>query len=359
MNPRPVRWGIMSTGNIARGFASDLRQAPGAELAAVGSRDAATAATFAREYGVARSHGTYEALVADPDVDIVYIGTPHGRHYEDALLALDAGKHVRCEKAFTLNARQAREVVQRARQRGLFCMEAMWTRFLPVVRRAREAALHGNIGELRAIEADFGYPAWPGDENRYWNPALGGGALLDVGVYPVSFAHWLFGPPQHVEATGTLSHTGVDADNRITLRWSDGRMATLTSSLAKRTPTTAAIIGTKGVVQIAAPFFNPPWFRVRHDPQARAITGLPPVLPTARKLLQRAARRSPPRMRSLLRMLAPVIGPTGYQHEAIEAMECVRAGRLESGIMPLDETVRVMELMDEIRRQIGVRYPRE
>lgn len=241
---RTVRWGVLATGGIAATFTADLQAMPDAEVVAVASRTDASAKAFAERFGIPRAYGNWAALVADEDVDVVYVATPHSAHREATALALEAGKHVLCEKAFTINEREARELVKLARDRGLFLMEAMWTYCNPVIRRMTELVRDGAIGEIRTVQADFGFAGDFGAEHRLRDPALGGGALLDLGVYPVSFAHLLLGEPDRVQADALLSPEGVDLNTGMLLSWDSGANALLSCSLVGHHPTAATVIGT-------------------------------------------------------------------------------------------------------------------
>jgi predicted dehydrogenase len=354
---RSIRWGILGTGAMAEGFARDLKTIPDAELLAVGSRAQETAQRFASAHGVHRAYASYEKLVADPDVDIVYVATPHSRHRDDCLLALDAGKPVLCEKPFALHASEAREVVERARSQQLFCMEAMWTRFLPIMVDARQRVRRGDIGELQVIFADFGYPAERGDNNRFFAPDLGGGALLDRGVYGVSLANWFFGAPDTVNGVARLSETGVDEQFAAVMGWRDGRMASITASLTARTHNTATLVGTTGTIVLHEPFCCPPGITVNRFTAAtapgavrRSFSRLPALSPVRRIL--RAVRGLGTYVRSTL-------NGRGYRYEAMESMRCLRSGLLESDVMSLDDTLAVMETLDRIREQWGLVYPQE
>ncbi|MGW1466385.1 Gfo/Idh/MocA family protein [Streptomyces sp. NPDC002308] len=327
-----VRWGILATGGIAATFTKDLLGLPDAEVVAVASRTEKSARAFAERFGIERAYGSWAELVADEDVDVVYVATPHSAHYEATALALRAGKHVLCEKAFTLDARQAGELVGLARERGLFLMEAMWTYLNPVVRRMTELVREGAIGEIRTIQADFGFAGDVGPEHRLRNPALGGGALLDLGVYPVSFAQLLLGEPDRVQADALLSPEGTDLNTGILLGWDSGATALLSCSIVGHHPTAATVIGTKGRIDFPHSFFHPDHF-----------------------LLYRADAADP----------APekiVTGPgpqglSGMQYEAVEVMRALRAGETESPLVPLDGSLAVMRTLDAVRDRIGVRYP--
>jgi predicted dehydrogenase len=248
-----VRWGILGTGRIAGDFAAALSVLPGADLAAVGSRAPDAAAAFAGRVGATRAHGSYEALAADPDVEIVYIATPHALHHTNARLCLEHGKAVLCEKPFALNSDQARELVSLARERQLFLMEAMWTRFLPALIAAQRRIADGTIGEVRFLMADFGFNKPFDQGHRLFNITLGGGALLDVGVYLASLASLVFGPPASVASQARIGQSGVDEDCALLFGYDGGRFAQLTASIATTTPQEATIVGTIRMAPIARP----------------------------------------------------------------------------------------------------------
>lgn len=325
--PPPLRWGILGTGSIARSFAGDLAFAPGHVVEAVGSRTADRAEDFVRKLSC-RPHSSYEALCADPRVDIIYVATPHNFHHPHALLALAHGKPVLVEKPFAVNAGQAREIIAAARASGLFCMEAMWTRFLPATRQVLAWIAEGAIGEVRQISADFGFRTTFDPQSRLFSPALAGGALLDVGIYPVSYACAVAGrPPDRVHAAAALGPTGVDEDTALLLAWTGAPHATLTCALRTATPNQAVIHGSAGRIEV-------PWFW-----RAKSATLL-------RDGLEPQTTELPP------------LGK-GFAHEAIEAARCLRAGLPESPLLPLDETLAIMQCLDTARRQIGLRYPDE
>ncbi len=323
----PFRWGILSTGRIAGVFATGLASLPDAELVAVGSRSAASAAAFAERFHVPRAYASYDELVADPDIDAIYIATPHSSHAEDALRAIAAGKAVLCEKPFTINATEAATVVAAARARGVFVMEAMWTRFLPVFVAIREQIAAGRIGEVRLLSADFGFRTAVNPASRLFDPALGGGALLDVGVYCVSLASMLFGPPTGIQSLANLGSTGVDEQAAILLGHASGAMALLATATRTDTPHEATILGTAGMIRVAAPWWAARAYRITVDGVTEDCA-LPPL-------------------------------GNGYAHEAAEVARCVRAGLTESPIMPLDETIAIMRTLDALRAQWGLRYPME
>lgn len=323
-----VRWGILGTGKIAHQFAAALGRLPGAELIAVGSRFAESAVRFADEFEVARSFKSYAELVGDPEVEVIYVATPHSCHADNTQLALKAGKAVLCEKPFTINATEAREVIGLARDRKLFLMEAMWTRCFPLMAKLRELLASDAVGERRQLTADFGFRAEYQDEPRLFGPQFGGGALLDVGVYPVSLASLLFGPPKRIVSTANLGPTGVDEEAAVILTHGRGEMAILHTAIRLETAQEAIITGTQGRIRI-----HSPWWR--------------PVAMT----MSRADKADE-------RFDFPVEG-NGYEYEAQEVMDCLRSGKLESPLMPLAESLSIMETLDAIRAQWGLKYPME
>lgn len=321
-----IRWGIIGTGNIASVFAKGLTSLADAKLVAVGSRTQESAQRFAERFHVPRAYSSYTALAHDPDVDIVYISTPHALHYDNTMLCLRAGKAVLCEKPFAINAREAAEMIATARERGLFLMEAMWTRFLPVMVRLRELLADHAIGEIRMLQADFGFRTNVNPQSRLFDPALGGGGLLDVGVYCVSLASHLFGPPDQIVGLAEIGTTGVDEQGAVLLGYPGGQLAVLSTAIRTSTPHEATIMGTDGMIRL-----NRAWWKgtdltlMRNGHEAETIA-------------------------------CPMEG-NGYNYEAAEAGRCLRAGKLESAIMPLDETLAIMRTLDQIRAQWGVRYP--
>ena len=325
---KKICWGIIGTGNIAKKFATGLTECEDAELVAVGSRKKETADKFADEFSVLRRHASYEALAEDGDVDLVYVATPHSMHRGNTILCLEAGKHVLCEKPFAINAGEAEEMIGVARGRKRFLMDAMWSRFQPVEVKARELIASGAIGEVRMVQSDFGFRAGVNPEARLFAPALGGGALMDVGVYNVGLAFMLFGAPTEVRALAQLGETGVDEQTVVITRHEGGRLAYSSTAIRLTTTHEAVIFGTEGWIRI-----DQPWWRC--DGLTLEVHGKDPR-----------------------HIDAPMKG-NGYNYEAQEVMDCIRAGRLESDVMPLDETLSIMRTLDEIRRQIGLRYPME
>lgn len=325
-----IRWGIAGPGRIAAKVAPDLALVDGAHLAAVASSSAERAQAFAAEHGTGdtRAHGSYRALVDDPGVDAVYIATPHTQHAELAVACLEAGKAVMVEKAFTATLGGAWRVVDTARTQGVFAMEAMWTRFQPVVVRLRELIAQGAIGEVRSVQADLGTMRDVDPSDRLFSPELGGGALLDLGVYPISFAQMVLGTPSRVVAVGSMEHTGVDAGGALLLSFDDGRFAALQASFHSPSPGQARVFGSTGWIDVLPRFHHPTTIVLHtgddpHDPGERIE--LPPT-------------------------------GGGYSHEIDEVVACLRAGATESTVMPLDDTLAVQGVLAEATEQLGLAF---
>ncbi|MFI8874510.1 Gfo/Idh/MocA family protein [Streptomyces sp. NPDC055243] len=326
-----MRWGILATGGIAASFTANLLDMPDAEVVAVASRTEASAKAFADRFGIPRAYGEWGALAEDKGVDVVYVATPHASHRAAAGLCLEAGRAVLCEKAFALNAREAQELVTLARRRGLFLMEAMWMYCNPLIRRMKALVDDGAIGEVRTVQADFGLAGPFPPSHRLRDPEQGGGSLLDLGVYPVSFAQLLLGEPSGVSARATLSDEGVDLQTGMLLSWESGAHALLHCSINAGTPVTASVTGSRGRIDLPNGFFFPERFVLHRD-------GRDPEEFTA----------------------VPEHGPRdSLKHEAAEVMHRLRAGDTESPLVPLDGTLAVMRTLDAVRERIGVRYPGE
>ncbi|MHC2999450.1 Gfo/Idh/MocA family protein [Microbacterium sp. HJ5] len=323
-----LRWGILGPGGIARAFAADLRTA-GLDLVAVGSRSAESASAFAAQFDVARVHGSYEALVSDPGVDIVYIATPHPFHAEQAILALEHGKHVLVEKPFTLTADEAAAVREVAADRGLLAMEAMWTRYLPHMARIREIVASGALGEIRVVMADHTQKISSDPAHRLNALELGGGALLDLGIYPISFAWDILGEPLAITASARLGETGADTEVATIMSHQSGALSTSISASRSAGPNTAHIIGTEARIDIDRVWYNATSFRV--------------IAPDG----------------TVLEDYVSDIQGRGMQFQALAAERLVAAGLVDSDILPIDETVAIMATLDEVRDLIGVRYPGE
>lgn len=320
----PVRWGILGTGKIARTFVADLALVPGAVLSAVGSRSVASAQAFVAEHGFgdspATAHGSYADLAADPDVDVVYVATPHSRHVDDVMTCLEAGKAVLCEKPLTLDAGTAAKLVAAARERDLFLAEAMWMRTNPSVRKAIAMAHEGHLGNVRQVRADLGFLLDTDPDSRLWDPALGASALLDLGIYPLTFATLVLGSPSGVSAGAVLSDRGVDVNGGATLTYDTGAVATISWSQTAWTDTRASIAGDGGRIELPMRFHESGSFTYARNWDIDTIE-------------------------------TPLLG-RGYTHEAQEVMRCLRAGLTESPLLPLDGTLETMRLLDLIRSDL-------
>jgi predicted dehydrogenase len=321
-----VRWGILGTGKIARAFAAGLRDAPGAILQAVASRSSGSADAFGREFDIERRHASYQALADDPQIDVVYIATPHSMHAENAIMCLEAGKHVLCEKPFTMNRREAEQVIALARRNSRFLLEAMWSRFLPGIAEARRIVAGGEIGKVRQVQSDFSFVGDFGPEHRLYNPGLGGGALLDIGIYPLSISTFFLGPVDAVQSIADIGATGVDEQTAFSMRHRGGGLSSCVCSTRVAGPVEMTISGELGYLRLHTGF---------HLGASLTIT------------LADGSTRS---------QQCPFIG-NAYAHEAIEVMRCLRAGLIESPFMTHDETLAQMAVLDTIRAQIGVAYP--
>ncbi len=320
------RWGILATGNIAGSMAEALQCIEDAELLAVASRSKASADAFGERWDVPRRYSDYESLAADPDVDVIYIATPHSFHAQNIRTCLEAGKHVLCEKPLTLNARESAECISLARQKGLFLMEAVWMRFFPAMAKLRDWIDNGVIGPVRLLQADFCFQLPFDPDNRLYNLELGGGALLDVGIYPLTFTTMLMGFPNDITGRATVGSTGVDEVSSLILNYEGQTLAQLTGSMSIYKPQEAFVVGPDGYIKIHEPFYCP-----------RDVT--------------LKVGDSEPEVHEF-----PYIG-NGYPHEVMEVHQCLRAGKTESELMPLDQTQKMMELMDQMRSRWKIVYP--
>jgi predicted dehydrogenase len=320
-----IRWGIVGPGRIADKVVRDFEHVPGAVVVAAASRSEERARAFCERHGLPTAYGSYAEIIADPGIDVLYIATPHPQHHRIAVAALRAGKAVLVEKTFTATVAGADDVIATARERGVFAMEAMWSRFQPAIVAARTLIAEGAIGEVRQVQADLGVNPPYDASDRFFDPAQGGGALLDLGVYPVSLAQHVLGDPDRLEVTGSLAPSGVDWEFGMLLGYDDGRTAALLGSLRHQTPGAARIQGTKGWIEI------PPRF---HHPE--------------RIVLHRAGVEPE-------QIVRPPRG-AGYSHELVEVTECVRAGRTESTVMPLADTLAVQRILNEASERLGVHH---
>jgi len=322
-----VKVAILGAGRIAHIAANTLSALPEFQLWAIAARELSRARDFAREHGFQRAYGSYEEMLRDPEVELVYIATPHSHHFEHIMLCLKAGKHVLCEKSFTMNAPQARKAADFARERGLYLAEAMWTRYMPSRSMIDQVLSSGVVGKIHMMTANLCYPNVTHD--RIARPELAGGALLDLGVYGLNFALMHFGDDiTHIETTARMTDTGVDAMENITLHYADGRMAVLTHSIYARSDRQGVFYGGKGYVVV----------KTINNPKTIS------VYDTADNLL--AHYEVPEQI-------------TGYEYEFLEARRCIRAGKTESDSTPLSHTIRIMELMDTLRTKWGLVYPQE
>jgi len=326
-----VRWGILAPGWIAQQFAGALRRGTRQEIVAVGSRNIGRARAFADDWGAPTAYGSYDELVNDPLVDIVYVASPHSEHHRQARLVLEAGKPVLVEKAFTRNAAEARDLVALARSNEKFLLEGMWSRFLPHYDVIAQALQDGLIGEVTTVFADHGQHLYPDGPERLSNPELAGGALLDLAVYPISFAHFVLGPFASIDATGTLTDRGVDSQEIVTVTGRSGALGVLHASMLAASACTASICGTEGRLDIGGTFYLPTWVRL-HDRDGEVIDQYDSVGDVAHQ---------------------------GLRYEAAEAARCLTAGATESALHPLATTVQIMEALDAVRGRLGVRFPGE
>ncbi|ART67766.1 oxidoreductase [Mycobacterium dioxanotrophicus] len=323
-----IRWGIVGPGRIAAKLVSDFAHVPDATVLAVASRSADRASAFADKYGIERSYGSYREILADADVDVLYVATPHTHHLAIGLAAAEAGKALLVEKSFTATIEGAEALVDAVRRHRVFAMEAMWTRFQPAVVAARKLLDEGAIGTVRSVQADLGVTRTFDPTDRVFAHELGGGALLDLGVYVVSFAQMVLGNPTSVSALGSLEPSGVDADATLLLGFDEGRTATLMCSLHSPMPGHARIFGSTGWIDILPRFHHPNSFvlhRQGHDSEQFDL---------------------------------PALGD-GFSHELIEVTEAIKAGRTESSVMPLDDTLTVQRALEDALGQLGVRFVEE
>lgn len=324
-----IRWGILGCGRIAGKFADDCKLVNDGTIIAAGARSTEAAAAFAGKYGIPHVHGSYESLVSDPDVDIIYVATPHGLHYEHVMLCLEAGKAVLCEKAFAINHRQASEMIRKARSKKLFLMEALWSKFLPHYQLLTHYLRDGKLGEMQNVLINFGFSPPSPAPQRMFDPALGGGSLLDIGIYNLFFAMTALGKPDQIDAVMKPAHTGVDEQMAITLKYNNGALAQLFSSFSSNLATEADFSGTQGRIRLSTRFYEPStqfeYYPGRVDSKQ--------LIPFEKEA-----------------------GGWGYQYEIRHAQECLRNGLTESPVMSHEDTLTLMEVMDEVRRKAGLEY---
>ena len=323
-----IRWGILACGKIAKKFAADLKLVEDGELIAVASRDFERAKQFAADFPAKYVFGSYEELVNCEEVDAIYVASPHSHHHEHTLLCLNHGKAVLCEKAFAINQQQAKEMIELAKTKKVFLMEALWTRFLPHYLKVRDMIAEGKLGELKGVLANFGFKPPEPVSPRLFEPALGGGSLLDIGIYPVFLAQSILGVPDSITAKMDPAHTGVDEQCSMVFHYKNGMTANLFSTLASNLETDADIFGTKGRIRLTNRFYEP----------STTIQYYPDIITS--------------------RTIIPIEKEAGwgYQHEIRHVNECLQKGLTESPVWSLDETLSLMQTLDAIREQMGLRY---
>ncbi|NHJ20147.1 MAG: gfo/Idh/MocA family oxidoreductase [Candidatus Lokiarchaeota archaeon] len=325
---KKIKWGILGCGKIAHKFAEGLKVIPDAILEAVASRTEGKAENFGKLFGVENRYDNYEDLVENAEIDVIYIATTHNFHHENALLCLNHGKPVLCEKPITLNATQTEDLINSARSNNLFLMEAMWMRFIPCIVKLKELLEQGIIGEIKHLTANFGIKKELDSKIRSFNPDLGGGALLDLGIYPISFARMVYKqPPSKIQSSAYIGTTSVDEKSCYLFEYEDGQTAMLSSSHRLIMPHDAFIYGTKGYIQVPD-FYHPSEMILKLEGDKKKTINVP-------------------------------FKSTGYNYEAMEVMHCLNTGKLESILMPLDETLEIMKTMDTLRSQWHLKYPGE
>lgn len=323
-----IRWGILGCGRIARKFASDLGLVQDAKLVAVGSRNLQTAENFANEFDVPHRHNSYEALVQNPEVDVIYVATPHNFHYENTMLCLQHSKAVLCEKAFAVNAAQAKKMIGLAREKNIFLMEALWSKFLPHYGKMQEILQQGLLGEIKSMLVNFGFkPAEP-IPARLFDPALAGGTLLDIGIYNVFWAMSILGKPDFIEASMTPATSGIDEQCAVLFRYKNGALAQLFSTFSSNLATEADINGTNGRIRLASRFYEP-------STTIEYYTG---------------------RVDSKQIIDVQKNEGFGYHYEASHVCECLRNGLTESTVMSHTHTIELIETLDTIRKIAGIHY---
>jgi len=322
---KTYNWGILGTGWIAKKMTDALPFVPNAKLYAVASRNKATADAYAKEHNIKKAYGSYEELVNDPAIDVVYVATPHNLHYENTILALEHGKNVLCEKPFAVNGREVRGMIAKAREKNLFLMEALWSRFLPNVIKAKEIIDSGQIGKVNLLAADFGL-GLPFDPNhRLFNKQLIGGSLLDLGIYPLFLALYLLGKPKSMKAIAGMGITNVDYNCSFTLGYENDCMATMYSSCIAQTDVVATIYGEKGKIVFDKWWFTPVPIHL-FDADGKEIS-----------------------------VKLDFIG-NGYNYEASEVVKCLENGKKQSDLMSWDDSLQLIDMLDAIRKEIGLSY---
>ena len=326
MEHKKIKWGIIGTGRIAKVFATALQVVENSELHAVGSRNIESARQFASTFNPAKAYGSYEELVNDPEIDVVYVATPHNLHLENALLALDHNKHVLCEKPMGVNLKEATILIEKAKEKNLFLMEALWSRFLPNIIKTKELIDAGEIGDVKLMTVFFSFKSNNGPEHRHFNPDLCGGTILDIGIYNIFLALYLFGKPQRISAIAGLSEQGVDTTSSYTFKYKDDKLAVMYSSFQANSPVVAEIHGTKGKISLEDRWFCPGRVRLNYPYETEKIFDFE-------------------------------VKGNGYECEAEEVANCIRAGKTQSDLWSWNNNLELFSVMDAIRNECGVVYP--
>ncbi len=329
MKGSKIRWGILGCGRIARKFAADLRLIDDAELTAIASRNNETLELFAKDFPCKHHHNSYKALAANDEVDVIYVATPHSHHYEHTMLCLNFNKAVLCEKAFAINSRQAIEMIKTAKERKVFLMEALWTKFLPHYKKLQELLQQKTLGDLKSVLVNFGFKTSDKSPQRLFDPLLGGGSLLDIGIYNVFMTLSILGKPDVIEATMIAAPTGVDEQIAVLFKYNNGAMAQLFSSFVTNLPTQAEINGTEGCITLTTRFYEP-----------SATIQLSKKIPYEREVI--AVEKE---------------AGFGYHYEARHVNECLKKGLIESPVMTHADTLLLMEILDRIRKKARIEYP--
>ena len=324
-----IRWGILGCGRIARKFAADLHLVADAELTAIASRNKETLELFAKDFPCKHLHNSYEALAANDEVDVIYVATPHSHHYEHTMLCLNHNKAVLCEKAFAINSRQAKEMIKTAKERKVFLMEALWTKFLPHYKKLQELLQQKALGEIKSVLVNFGFKTSDKSPQRLFDPLLGGGTLLDIGIYNVFITMSVLGKPDSIEATMTPSSTGVDEQIAVLFKYNSGAIAQLFSSFTTNLPIQAEINGTEGCITLTTRFYEP-----------SATIQLYRQMPGEKEII--AVEKE---------------AGVGYHYEARHVNECLKKGLIESPVMTHADTLLLMEILDRIRKKARIEYP--
>ena len=327
MNRDKIRWGILGTGNIAHKLADALKFVDGTELLAVGSRNIESAKKFASEYGLSKAYGSYEETAKDKDVDVIYVATPHNLHLENTIMSLDNNKHVLCEKPFGVNGKEVRQMISKAKEKNLFLMEALWSRFLPNIIKTKEIIDSGEIGKVRLLTAYFSFKSTQGPEHRQFNKNLCGGSLLDIGIYNIFLSLFLLGKPKRIFASAGLVETGVDGSCSATFKYDNEALAVTFSSFVANTPIVAEVHGEKGKI-----FLEDKWF-----------------CPSNIRLTDNDGKE---------KLISFDFKGNGYNYEADEVVKCIRAGQTQSDFMSWDASLELIDSLDAIRKECGIFYPK-